>query len=163
MVFGNGIGFVWHAWSLQQEQVLHGAVVHAVEAGFVAVEQGEAVGIVGALEGGSHEAGSVAGIRDVEALVQQVGFDGPGAAHAPPGGAHFFDEAELDAIGWLEAGEVVGHDLLEAFGIFVLEEYDAGEQGVAARVLGRDVFTGLRGRAVGACAVGAGGLDSSYG
>jgi hypothetical protein len=63
----------------------------------------------------------------------------------------------------LEAGEVVGHDLLEAFGIFVLEEYDAGEQGVAARVLGRDVFTGLRGRVVGACAVGAGGLDSSNG
>jgi hypothetical protein len=126
-VSGNGIGFVWHARSLQQEQVLHGALIHAVEAGFVAVEQGEAMGIGGILKGGSQEAGSVTGFRDVEAVVQQLGFDGPGAAHAPPGGDHFFDDAELDAVGWLEAPQVVGQDLRETGGRFVFQEYDAGE------------------------------------
>jgi hypothetical protein len=112
---------------LQQEQVLQGAVIHVVEASFVAVQQGEAVGIVGILEGGSQEAGSVTGLREVEAIVQQLGFDGPGATHAPPGGDHFFDEAKLDAVGRLEARQVVGHDLRETIGRFVFQENDAGE------------------------------------
>jgi hypothetical protein len=134
-----------------------------VEAGFVAVEQGEAMGIGGVLKGGSQQAGSVTGLGDVEALVQQLGFDGPGAAHAPPGGDHLFDDAELDAVGWLEALQVAGQDLRETGGRFVFQEYDAGEQGVAARVLRRDLFAGLGDRAARAGAIGSGGLDFSYG
>jgi hypothetical protein len=112
---------------VQQEHILQCALIHAVEASFIAVEQGEAVGIVAILEGGSQEAGSVTAFRDVEAVVEQLGFDGPGAAHAPPGCGHFLDEAELDAVGRLEARQVFGQDGFESFGRFVLQEDAAGE------------------------------------
>ena len=50
-----------------------------------------------------------------------------GAAHAPPGCGHFFDDAELDAVGRLEALQVFAHDPLESVGRFAFQYNDAGE------------------------------------
>jgi hypothetical protein len=77
------------------------------------------VGIVGVLKGRGQAAGSVTGIRDVEAFVEELGFDGPGPAHAPPSRHHLLNDAKLDAVGGLEAFEVIGHDFSEALGRFV--------------------------------------------
>lgn len=40
-MFGNGIGFVWHPSDAQQEDVVKGALIHEVKAGFVAVKEGQ--------------------------------------------------------------------------------------------------------------------------
>jgi hypothetical protein len=119
------------------------------------------VRIVDVLEGCGQEAITVTGIRDVEACVKQAGFDGPGAAHAPPSGDHFLDDAELDAVGRLEAVQVIGQDFRETIGRFVFQDNDARQQGMAARVLRRDLFAGLRDRAPGAGAIGPRCVDSS--
>ena len=156
---GNGIGFVWHSRVSQQKDVLQAALIHIVEAGFIAVEEGEATGTVRVLEGGSEEAGSIARVGDVEAAVEALGFDGPGAADAPLGDDHFLNDGELDAVGGLKAVDVVGEDFLKTGWRFVIQPDDFGEQSVAAGVLGRQALAGLRDRASGAGAVGAGRFD----
>jgi hypothetical protein len=85
------------------------------------------VGIVRILKGRGQAAGSVTGIRDVETFGEELGFDGPGPAHAPPSGHHLLNDAKLDAVGGLEALEVIGQDFSEAFGRFVFQDYDAGQ------------------------------------
>jgi hypothetical protein len=136
VVFGNGIRFVWRGGVSEELQVAEAALVDAVEAGFIAVQESEAVGIGGVLEGGGEEAGAVTGVGDVEALGKQLGFDGPGTAHAPEGGHHFFDDAVLDAVGGLEAIQVFGEDFRKTLGRFVVQDDAASQQGVAAGVLG---------------------------
>jgi hypothetical protein len=54
-------------------------------------------------------------------------------------------------------------DVVEAGGGFVIEDENFGEHAVAERVLRRDLLAGVRDRAAGACAVGAGRFDSSKG
>jgi hypothetical protein len=126
-LFGNGTRFVWQQASAQELQVAEAALVDAVEAGFVAMQQRKAAGIVGILEGCGQAAGSVTGIRVVEAFVEELRFDGPGPAHAPPSRHHLLNDAKLDAVGRLEAFEVIGEDFREALGRFILQDYDAGE------------------------------------
>jgi hypothetical protein len=93
---------------LQQEQVLQGALIHAVHAGFVTVHQGEGFGIGHGVEGGGQAARAVARVLGVDAVGKQASLDGPGAAHAPPGGDHFLDDVELDGVGRLEALQILG-------------------------------------------------------
>jgi hypothetical protein len=40
-VSGNGIGFVSYGGDPEEEEVVEGALIHEVEAGFVAVDEGE--------------------------------------------------------------------------------------------------------------------------
>ena len=47
-------------------------MVHAVKAGFVAMQEGETVGIVYILKGCGQAAGSVAEIRGVDAFVEEL-------------------------------------------------------------------------------------------
>src|ERR1035441_7938323 len=139
-VFGNGTRFVWYFLGLQELQVAEAALVDAVEANFITVQQGEGRGIGETAEGGGEAAGRVAGGLGVDALAQQAGFDGPGAAHAPGCGDRFLDDAELDAIGRLEALQVLSEDGLETFARFAFHDNAAAEQVMAARVLRRDLF-----------------------
>jgi len=78
-------------------------------------------------------------------------------------GDHFLDDAVLDGIGRAETLDVFGEDVFEAGARFAIEDHDFGEQAVAERVLGRDFLAGVRDRAVGESAVGAGRLNSSKG
>jgi hypothetical protein len=91
---------------------------------------------------------AVARVLGVDAVGKQAGFDGPGAAHAPPGGDHFLDDAELDAVGRLETIQVFVQGLFKTFVRFAFHDNAAGQQGMAARVLRRDLFAGLRDRTV---------------
>ena len=51
MVFGIGIRFVRYNGDAQEEHVVEGALVHEVEAGFIAMEQGQFGGCGEAAEG----------------------------------------------------------------------------------------------------------------
>ena len=155
----NGIGFLWHARFSEQKDVSEAALIHVVEAGFIAVKEGEGAGIGFVFEGVAEGGEVTAGVRSAEAAVQQVGFDAPGAAHAPVGGDHFFYDAELDGIGGLEAFDVLVESLLYAGFGFEVQPDELSEQAVAEGVLGGDLLAGVRDRAVGEGAVGAGGFD----
>ena len=87
------------------EDAAEGAVVHPVEAGFVAVEEGEVLKDSG-------DGGEVGGIED---FGHGFGFESPGAAHAPVGGAHLFDHGEFDSVHYTEAVEMLVDKALEAF------------------------------------------------
>ena len=58
---GNGTGFVWYPGGAQQEEIVQGALIHEVETGFVAVEEGEFGGGGELAEGGGNAGDVVAG------------------------------------------------------------------------------------------------------
>ncbi len=153
-MFGNGTRFVWQGvvgqsgglgiGEAQEEEVVEGALVHEVEAAFIAVDEGDggAVGETGkgighAVEGGC---GGLGG----DLLVEEGGFDGPGAAQAPIGCGHVLDHAEFQAVGGLEAGDVVGEQSGEGLGTFVLEDHAMGQETMADGVAGGTLLA-LRG------------------
>ncbi len=153
---GIGIGFVWNFHFAEFEKSAEGALIDVVEAGFIAV--GEAEGVAGGeLVEGADEA--VERIRDaaepIGLVLQEAGFDGPVAVEAPVGGSHFFDEGVFDAIGGLEAVEVLVEHGEEVFGRFALEDEATGEQAMADRVAGGTLFTLRSDGAPGAGAIGA--------
>ena len=88
--------------------VLEGALADVVEAGLVAMQEGElgSEGEVG--ESAGNAADFVAGLAGVDGVVEEAGFDGPEAAQAPEGGGHFLDHAEFDVVGGAVAVEVLG-------------------------------------------------------
>jgi hypothetical protein len=162
-IFGSGTGFVWYRGA-QQKQVVQGALVDHVEAGLITMEQREGGGFRQALEGrrdARERLGGGIGIGGSRGGVDQLGFDGPGAAHAPTGGHHFLHHPEFEGAGGLELLYVLGQESLERLGGFVVEDEPAGKEAVAQGVLRRAQFAGGGGRTFGTAAVGAGGLDSS--
>jgi hypothetical protein len=124
-----------------EEQVVEGALVHEVEAAFVAVEEAE-FGRGGELaEGGIHAGELSAGGLLLHGVFEHFGFERPGAAEAPVGGGEFFDEAVLEIV---NGGESLEEDVAEGFevlGALVADEDLLGEQtmtdgiGGAARAL----------------------------
>ena len=82
---------------------MEGALVDAVEAGFIAADEVRRGGIGKGGEGVGEAIEGVAIGLGGEALLEGAGLHGPGAAHPPVGGGHFLDETELHAIGGLEA------------------------------------------------------------
>ena len=119
------VRFVWYTGVgrdllPKDEEVLEGALKHHMEPRFVAVEQREFGGVVGASEGGSDAvqgAGGGVGRRDG---VEEPVFDGPGAAHAPEGGDHFFDHADFDGVEGTETIEIGGEEGLKGLIGFVV-------------------------------------------
>ncbi len=67
-------------------------------------------------------------------LIEQGGFDGPGAALAPVGGAHFLDHAEFDLVGRLEAVDVLLEENQEVLARFVVQNDTLGAQAVTDSV-----------------------------
>lgn len=132
-VFEFGIRFVRQIEGAHEQKVVEGALKHEVEAGFVTVEEVEA-GVCGDLGVGGGEAVEVVtGVFDA-LVVEEAGLDGPGAAHAPAGGDHFLDEAQLDAVGGRKAADVLAEERFEVLRRFAFHEHDAGEKAVAERV-----------------------------
>ena len=154
-MFGCGIGFVWYSgrWGVEregfaeEEDVAEGALVDHVEAGFVAVEEGE----VGKGGGGGR------GCR------HGLGFVGPGATHAPVGDAHLFDHGEFDSVHYTEAVEMLVDKALEAFFGFAGEQDGLGEETVLAGVLRGSLFAFGCDRAARVTAVSTRRLDFSLG
>jgi hypothetical protein len=88
--------------------VLEGALADVVEAGLIAMQEGE-LGRGGQIgESGGQAVDFVAGLAGVDGVVVEAGFDGPGAAQSPEGGDHFLDHAEFDVVGGAVAVDVLG-------------------------------------------------------
>jgi len=87
----------------------------------IATARGSAHGFAGRIlessgdtvDGGSGGSGIAGG------FVEQVRFDGPGAAGTPLGGGHFLDQAELEAVDGLEPLDVMSEDGLKRLGGFI--------------------------------------------
>jgi hypothetical protein len=143
--------------------VFEGAPADVVEAGLIAMQEGE-VGCGGQVgESAGNAADCVAGLAGVDGVVVEAGFDGPDAAHAPEGGGHFLDDAELDVVGGAVAVDVLGHEDVEVLARLVGQNDALGEKAVADGVEGRSLFSRGRGGALRAGTVGAGGKDSFQG
>ena len=135
-MFGNGTRFVWQGvvgqsgglgyGETQDEEVVEGALVHEVEAGFVAVDEGDGGAFGEAGEGIGHTVEGGSGGLGGDLLIEEAGFEGPGAAQAPIGCGHVLNHAEFQAAGGLEVGNVVGEQGGEGLGTFVLEDYAMG-------------------------------------
>ncbi len=136
-------------------------MVHAVEAGFIAVDEGEG--------GGGGEGGEGAGdglergqsFAGADLLFEQAGFDGPEAMHAPVGGDHLLEEGGLDGIRVGEADEIVLDEGVEALRRFAADDDVAGESPMFERVPGGALFSFRSHGAAGAFAVGTGRIDST--
>ena len=154
-MFRNGIRVAWQIHVLQGEEVLESAAVHAVEAGFVAVQERE-LGVRGELGKGVGDDGNLVLVAfRGDGPIEQVGLDGPEPAETPERGGHLLDEAELDIVGRLELLDVFGKQDEEVGGGLVFEDYGFGEQAVADGVGGGTLLAFRGFGAVGALPVGA--------
>ena len=139
-VSGNGIRFVWYIRGTQDEEVLESALIHHMQAGFVAMDEGEGRSGGKFAEGGGNAAERVTLGLSGEAFVESIGFDGPETAKAPLGGSHFLDHAEFDGIGRVESLDVFLEKVLKALPGFALQHDAIGEEAVAEGILGRAAF-----------------------
>jgi len=160
-MFEIGIRFVRHTLGAEEQEVTEGALIHVVEAGFVAVHEAECGGGGEGGEGSGDAADGVGGEVGVDRIVEEAGFDGPAAALAPEGGGHFLDEGHLDIVSRLEAFDVLSHDGLKGVGGFGLKDDAAREESVAAGVLSGTLLALWSFRSTGAGAVGPGSKSSS--
>jgi hypothetical protein len=58
-----------------------------------------------AAEGGGEAIELGRALLGIHVVIEEAGFNGEGAAEAPGGGDHLFDEAELDFVVGREAGD----------------------------------------------------------
>jgi hypothetical protein len=139
-VFGNGTRFVWYGGGAEEKDVVEGALIVEMNAGLITVHEAEA-GFGGEfLEGGGYAIERIGGGLGVGLILEQSGFDGPGAAEAPVGSHHLLDQAELHAVGGLEAIEVLGEDGLETFGRFIAHDDLLGQEAMGYGILRRAPF-----------------------
>ncbi len=118
----------------KKQQVAERALVHGVEAGLVAVQQGERARAGKRTECAGYAVERFGGALLSYGLVHQASFDGPGAAEAPVRRSHLLDHPKLDAVGGLKAFEVLIEEGAKAFRGFVFKNNGAGQQSVANRV-----------------------------
>jgi hypothetical protein len=162
-MFGFGIRFVWkisgcaggRGDGAEKEESVEGAVVHHLKAGFVAVHEGEGVGVGGFGEAGGDAVELVAIDLGGDLVVEGAGFERPAAAKAPGGGDHLFDQAVLDFVNRLETGEVLLDKVVETFAGFGLEDAAFREETVTGGVAGGARFAGGGDGAAGLATVGA--------
>jgi hypothetical protein len=147
----------------QEEQVVEGALVHKVEAAFVAVEEGEfGLGSEFA-ESGIHAGELAAGGLLLHGVFEHFGFESPGATEAPVGGCEFLDEAELEIVDGVEALDEDVPEGLEVAGALVADEDLFGEKAVAHGIGGGAGFAFGGDGPGGSGGVGAIGLETFFG
>ena len=99
----------------EKEEILEGALVHAMEAAIVAVDRRQ-FGPLGEVAEGADDAvqwvrlGAFGG-----GISQEAGFDGPEAALTPNAGDHFLDGAVLGSVGGFELGKILVEKQVENF------------------------------------------------
>ena len=135
---------MWLIDGAQQDEIAEGSLGNEVKAGLVALQQSHAGRRGEMVEGAGEEVEPVAfGLRGQlvrDLVIQHASFNRPGAVEAPVSGAHFLDHAELDAIGGLEAANVLLHEKFEVFERFALEDNASSEETVLESVLGGTLF-----------------------
>lgn len=112
-------------------EIADGAGVDEVEARLVAVDEVEFGGGGEVAEGGGEAIELCVRFEAFHLLIEHAGFDGEGAAQAPVGGDHLFDEPELDFVDGAEAVDVGIDQCLEDGAALIAEEHALGEQAVA--------------------------------
>ena len=101
-------------YGAEEEDVVEGTLVHHVEAGFVAMEEGEIGGRCEFAESGGDARAVVTGGREVDLTGQEIVFDGPGTAQAPVRGGHLLDHGALDDVEGAESVQVFLEEGFEA-------------------------------------------------
>lgn len=123
-----GFGFVRHSVFLQN---FEGCLEAPAETGLVTGDEIEGVCLVGeGAEGGGETCAFVdvavalaeLGVLLVHFGVDEVGFDGPGAAEAPAGGGDFLDEFGFEGVGGREVRLAGGEERVEIRFGFVAED-----------------------------------------
>ena len=71
------------------------------------MHEGKAGGRSRLFERGGEAADGIVPGLGINAVLEQAGFDGPGAAQAPIRGAHLLNHAEFHAVGGPQAGDVL--------------------------------------------------------
>ena len=116
---------------------MEGAVVHHVEACFVAMEEGQ-LGRGGQLAECGRDISQVGAFRaGGHGAFEEGVFDSPGATHAPGSGGHFLDHAAFDLIDGVESLEVLNDIGFEGFTGLAGEDHTIGEETVTDCILGR--------------------------
>jgi hypothetical protein len=146
-----------------EEQSANGALVHHVETGFVAVQQGEPTGIGQFAERAGHTGGIISVPLASEGAGHEAVFDGPRAAHTPVRGDHFLDHAHFEVISRAEAGEVGIFEGLKRLQGFVGHDHDIGKQTMTGCIPGGTALAFGGFGAAGVGAIGAGGLTLFFG
>ena len=145
-LFSSGTRFVWH--EAEEAEIEEGTFAGLAEAGFVAIEEVEAVGMIGerfeghGLTGRLIEAaefGVEVGVLALHFKVEGSGFNGPEAALTPLGDDDFLNEIGFDSVARLEAKEIGIERLLETLLGFVSEEDGLGGEAMGNGIGGGDL------------------------
>lgn len=167
-LFGGGTRFVRH--EAEEAEIEEGTLAGLAEAGFVAIEEVEAVGMIGqsfkghGLTGRLIEAaefGVEIGVLALHFEIEGSGFNGPETALTPLGDDDLLNEIGFDAVARLEAKEIGIESLLEALLGFVSEEDGLGGEAMGDGIGGGDL-AGFRSLGTAAeSSVGTGGGDAT--
>ncbi|MFN7923199.1 MAG: hypothetical protein U0Q16_24065 [Bryobacteraceae bacterium] len=131
----GGLGLEGGALGLKTAEFGECAMILAGKARFLALDVAECLGIVGKVlvrEGGAarridrFESLADSGFGAGQFEVVSGRLDGPGAADAPLGGGHLFDELGFDGVGGLEAIHVGDEELAPGGGVLCGEDDGAG-------------------------------------
>jgi hypothetical protein len=121
-------------------------LIGEVKTGLIALQKGQGGRGGHDVEGGDHAVERVAVGWAGDLVIEHAGFDGPGAALAPAGGAHLLDEAELDFADGPEVLDVLVQEIQEILALFVFEDDAVSAQAVNDRVFGGTELSGRGGR-----------------
>ena len=149
------------------DQVAERARVGPLQTGLDALEERVRIGIsqpgeggCEGLDGAERVVGAFFGAFDV--LDVELGLDDGEALKAPLGGNHIVDQVELGGAVGLELIEAGGEELVEFVGVLSGQDEGLGGEAVLESVLGRALAAGFGFRAVGFCAVDAGGFGFGH-
>jgi len=119
----------------KEKQIGEGALEHAMETRFVAVQERQLRRRCERAEGSGETLGFIARGLCTQAVVEQSGFDHDAAAHAPTASDQVFDHGVFDTIARADAAKVLGQQEVEDFPGFIRKENIGGQQSMAKRVL----------------------------
>ena len=143
------LAIFWWRGVLEHLQLFHDLVGAPSEAGFVAIEDGEQVALLG--HGHVGKGGAHGGFADAEFGIdntlfagegnfESAGLDGPDALEAPAAGGQLMNEVELETRGGGILLHVVVEEFVELGRIFGGEDHGFAGESVASGVPGRTGF-----------------------
>jgi hypothetical protein len=157
---------------LHLHERLQDAVVIVLEAGLIAIEEGERTAVAhesfegdgeAVMFGQPFEAFTEALFLIEHALLEEPGFDAGVAGETPTGGGELMDEIGLGLGVGAEVIEIAAELGLILVGGFIEEDDGAGGESVDQGIAGGGLLTGAGGRASGFGAVGTGGGEFAGG
>jgi len=113
------------------------AMVHAVEAVLITIEEAEVVATGQVGEGTSEAIALIGFFAFPDRVIKKARFDGPQPTTTPRGGDHFFDGTFLDFIGRPEPGKMRREELCESLLRFILKNDFFRQKAVTYGIEGR--------------------------